>query len=425
LLAALALYGEIHDARGQAEVLGMLGTLRMERGESDLAEADFNRAIDMSRAIGYRHGEAVYQMNLGILLALINKPHAAFQSFDSAAATYAAMGNRRGHALVLSNAAWMRHAVLGDDAGAERNIDEALVVYRDIGDIRGQAQCLGTLGSLRCRAGRYEEGLTLFEESLRLAQEAADSWIASQILKEYARCELDTGLFQEGLVHTDSALRICAETGMGDLAVSIKALRSRLLLASGRVQDAVIVGAEAFEALRPGIELAHLVPFSYGLALFAAGRDQEADRYLEMAHNQLLRSLGDMPTADREVALGSVPAHREVIDAWTRRRPQRAEQRLARTGVPTGRPLAPHEWIAVTWTLHIPADDEIRDQVERRRRRLLRLLGEAAAQGGAPTVDDLAAALEASIATVRRDLAALRLSGEPALTRGTRHSPPR
>ncbi|MBM3696264.1 MAG: tetratricopeptide repeat protein, partial [Actinobacteria bacterium] len=68
LLAALALYGEIHDARGQAEVLGMLGTLRMERGESDLAEADFNRAIEMSRTIGYRHGEAVYQMNLGILL---------------------------------------------------------------------------------------------------------------------------------------------------------------------------------------------------------------------------------------------------------------------------------------------------------------------------------------------------------------------
>ena len=62
LLAALALYGELHDARGQAEVLGMLGTLRMERGESDLAEADFTRAIETSRTIGYRHGEAVYQI---------------------------------------------------------------------------------------------------------------------------------------------------------------------------------------------------------------------------------------------------------------------------------------------------------------------------------------------------------------------------
>ena len=34
-LAALALFGEIGDARGQADVLGMLATLRMERGEPD------------------------------------------------------------------------------------------------------------------------------------------------------------------------------------------------------------------------------------------------------------------------------------------------------------------------------------------------------------------------------------------------------
>ena len=139
----------------------------------------------------------------------------------------------------------------------------------------------------------------------------------------------------------------------------------------------------------------------------------------------LKRLLSDLSETDQQSALSAVPAHREVVDAWTRRRPRRVEQRLARSGVPSGRPLAPHEWISVTWTLHIPADDEIPDQVERRRRRLLRLLGEAAGQGGAPTVDDLAAALAASVATVRRDLAALRRSGEPALTRGTRHRPPR
>ena len=59
----------------------------------------------------------------------------------------------------------------------------------------------------------------------------------------------------------------------------------------------------------------------------------------------------------------------------------------------------------------------------RRRQRLQRLLAEADAQGGAPTVDDLAGALEASVATIRRDLAALRRSGQPAPTRGTRHPP--
>jgi DNA-binding SARP family transcriptional activator/tetratricopeptide (TPR) repeat protein len=425
LLAALALYGEIHDARGQAEVLGMLGTLRMERGESDLAEADFNRAIDMSRAIGYRHGEAVYQMNLGILLVIKSRLGAALRAFEGAAATYSEIANGRGRALVLANSAWIRHANLGDNARAELDVIEAYAVYEQIGDIRGRAQCLVILGSIKAGLGLADEGRHLLEEGVALTLEAEDSWLAAQALRELASVELAAGLADAGIDHTTQAESLCEQIGMNDLRVSIKALRGRLLLQAGQTTEAVRVTAQAMAGLNPGVELAYQVPFAHGLALAAAGKIVEADHYLELAHTHLQALLSDLSETDRASALSAVPAHREVIDAWTRRRPQRAEQRLARTGVPTGRPLAPHERIAVTWTLHIPADDEIRDQVERRRRRLLRLLGEAAAQGGAPTVDDLAAALEASIATVRRDLAALRLSGEPALTRGTRHSPPR
>jgi predicted ATPase len=423
LLAALALYAEIHDARGQAEVLGMLGTLRMERGESDLAEADFNRAIEMSRTIGYRHGEAVYQMNLGILLALINKPRAAFEYFDAAAATYAGMGNRRGQALVLSNAAWMRHAVFGEDSAAEAAVREALEVYADIGDIRGRAQCLGTLGSIRCRHGMTEEGFALLQESFELAQGAADSWIASQVLKEYARCELEAGAYDSGLAHSEQALSICRQMGLGDLAASVRALQSRLLVSQGRPDEALVAATEAMAAIRPGIELAHLIPYALAVALMANSRQAEADKYLEMAHDQLTRSLGDLPALERERALAAVPAHKEVMAAWAQRRPRRSQHVVTRAGVPTGRPVAEHERLLITWTLHTPADDEITDPVARRRLRLERLLEEAAAQGGAPTVEDLAAALKASVATVRRDLAALRRSGSPAPTRGARRMP--
>jgi DeoR/GlpR family transcriptional regulator of sugar metabolism len=72
----------------------------------------------------------------------------------------------------------------------------------------------------------------------------------------------------------------------------------------------------------------------------------------------------------------------------------------------------------VTWTLSHPEDDRIDHPMERRRRRLLRLLTEASNAGTVPSIDLLADALEVSAATVRRDLTALRQQGQPFSTRG-------
>ena len=400
LLAALALYGELQDDRGQAEVLGMLGTLRMERGESDLAESALLRAFETSRAIGYRHGEALYQMNLGILYALSHKPQSARGAFEEAARAYEHLGNRRGQALVLSNSAWLRHAVLGEDDGANSDARKALRVYCEMGDARGQAQCLGVLGSVSYRQGEPTEAVALLEESLALARQAGDSWIEAQVLTEWARCELEARLAGNGLGRAASALELCLRLGMRDLAVSVKALQGRLLVDLGRPEEALAVTSEALRESQPGADPAHSVAFAHSLALAALQRQAEADYYLGIAHTQVLASLGDLPDASQRTAIETVPAHRAVVDAWIARQPERAQFSLARVGAPVGRPLAPDERISVTWTLRSPDDLAIREAACRRRQRLLRLLSEAAAQGGAPTIPDLANALGASTTTV-------------------------
>lgn len=420
LLAALALYGELQDRRGQAEVLGMLGTLRMERGESDLAESALLRALETSRLIGYRHGEAVYQMNLGILYALSHKPQSARGAFVEAANTYEQMGNQRGQALVLSNSAWLRHAVLGEDDGATSDARKALRVYCEMRDARGQAQCLGVLGSVSYRRGKPTEAVALFEESLGLARQAGDSWIEAQVLTEWARCELEAGLAEPGFARAESALALCLRLGMRDLAVSVKALQGHLLVALGRPEEALAVTSEALRESQSGVDPPHSVAFAHSLALAAVQRCTEADHFLGIAYTEVLRSLGDLPDTSRRIAIDTVPAHRSVVDAWTVRQPERTQFSLARVGAPIGRPLTPDERISVTWTLHSPDDLGIHPVACRRRHRLLRLLSEAAAQNGAPTIPDLAHALGVSKTTVRRDLVLLRNQGVRARSRGSR-----
>ena len=107
---------------------------------------------------------------------------------------------------------------------------------------------------------------------------------------------------------------------------------------------------------------------------------------------------------------------------WEGRRPTIERMRIAAAAAPGGRTLSDADQVEVAWTVATPADELIADRIERRRTQLLRLIAEAADQGGAPTVEDLAAALGSSSATIRRDLSSLRAAGRAVETRGTRHS---
>ena len=123
---------------------------------------------------------------------------------------------------------------------------------------------------------------------------------------------------------------------------------------------------------------------------------------------------------DQLLAIRAVPDHASIIDWWMSERPIIRQLVAASALAPTGRPLASDELVPVSLTVSTPADLDIEDKVHRRQARLHRVLGEAVEQGASLTVSDLAAALDISEATVRRDLSYLRASGHQVTTRGSR-----
>ena len=111
-----------------------------------------------------------------------------------------------------------------------------------------------------------------------------------------------------------------------------------------------------------------------------------------------------------------VPEHRDILAAWTKNQPLPITVRLPRADVPTGRPLHDDEWVEIREL----EDSAIPQNIARRHKRILRLLHQAEEQDAAPTLDDLAAALEVGKATIKRNLAALRQAGHTINTRGSR-----
>jgi len=118
--------------------------------------------------------------------------------------------------------------------------------------------------------------------------------------------------------------------------------------------------------------------------------------------------------------LTNVLIHRQLAEAWEANQPVIETVWLAAGTVPTGRPTGPGDLVEVQWTIADRLDGVESPEASQRGRQILRLTREAEEAGAAPTVADLAAALDVSTSTVRRDIETLRAAGHTVPTRGHR-----
>jgi DNA-binding SARP family transcriptional activator/biotin operon repressor len=418
--AALELFGAADDRRGEAEALGLLGVITMERGEAAQAVAHYDRAVTLCREIGYRHGEAVHTGNRGNALWYAGRIPDALTSFGEAIDLFRSMGNRRGEALVQANAASIHHSVVGDDVTAADYSRSALDYFAEVGNEDGAAQVLCNLADIERRAGRLAAAAEHIRDGLAAVERAGNRWLEVQLLSSEAQRLLAGGDHEGAEAAAGTALALCRELGLSDFEAGLLSISGMARLAGGDLSGALVATAEAVRRLSPGTDQGYLVPYRRGLVLETAGRAEDASEAFIEAHELLTRRLQDL-TADQRSSALATPEHRAIADAVSRRRPTIRQVRLARRDVPTGRPLRDDDFALVVWTVAAPEDDAIADPAERRRHRLRRLLAEAESHQAAATVPELAQALGASARTVRRDLQTLRLAGVPVRTRGSRN----
>ncbi len=414
--SALALFVASNDRRGEAEALGSLGIITMERGQTEESLGYYQRAIKVCREIGYRHGEGVNTVNFGNALWYSGRITGALDAFADAIEIFRLIGNRRGQALVEANAASLHHT-LGDDDAAANYCRSALDYFTEVNNADGAAQVLCNLADISRRAGRREEAAEYLRSALASIESTGNHWLEVQALQSRSLLELDRGNPDKALASADHGLRLCRELGLADFEAALLSVRGSGLQALGRLQEAVEATAEAVKSLKPGTDQAYLVPYRHGISLRRLGRENEAAREFRTAHRLLMESMGDLSDDQRAKAM-AVPERRAITEALQSVEATRVTVLLARKGVPTGRPLTDSDLIEVKWTLSLPEDQSLEDLGERRRARMRRLLAEAEDQQASPTIEDLARALEVSVRTVRRDLATLRASGVRVSTRG-------
>ncbi len=152
---------------GEPAALAALGALQLlsERGPFALASEIVERALPLARE---RRTQARLRVSLGVVRARSGQPEAALEPLQEALATARALGLRWHEAQALGalgQAALLRGAL----SEARARYEEALALYRGLGDARGEAGCLAELAHvIGIRGGDHDLARPLLEAALAL-----------------------------------------------------------------------------------------------------------------------------------------------------------------------------------------------------------------------------------------------------------------
>ncbi len=113
----------------------------------------------------------------------------------------------------------------GDYPAAEASHEQALRLYRDLGQRREQAEVLNSLGELSSRCAVGQQTCHYYNQALAIAREVGAPLEEARDLEGLGRCHLQEGHTREGRAHLQQALTIYQRIG----APSVRRVQQALL----------------------------------------------------------------------------------------------------------------------------------------------------------------------------------------------------
>lgn len=407
-LALTEVRPELYPAR--ADALRVLAEVSLNRAEWELARATLQTTIRLFEELQDRWPLAIaYFMATSIGYAMGQHADACMYVTKLQALVRAGEVATNSHWMVYVHTCAIDAAVhAGDLPTAEQIAQQAHGLVEQSDDVQASIYLLTAIGSLRLFQNRYRDAFRYLERAVRLWQQAPSGMMtpmllhatAAHLLGKQAAAEASLSLVEQGLAGREIAYynvslyftRFLVRGTPDDLrAAHAELQRQAALFRDARQRDAFLREVRLHRIVE---RLWHLRPLAGALRAAAGIWTQLTALY--------------QPEA---AAPTSTTAHTLAVC-------------LAQANAPLGRALSANEHVLVDWTVDSGADDmrilQHHGKAALRHHRLRRLLDEAAAQGAAPTDDDLAAALGVSRRTILRDIEHLTQRGDILATRRRR-----
>jgi len=172
---ALEISREINDRRGEASALYSIGNVYEMQGKLSEAFIFFTNALGMciQRKNDAKKEEANALVSIGILYGKTNKPLEAFKFFKQALSIYREINDKQGEASALDNMGII-YRKRNEQSKALQHFKQALKIHNDIYNKKGEAHVLGNMGNVYWTQNKLTEALKFFKQALGIYREIND-----------------------------------------------------------------------------------------------------------------------------------------------------------------------------------------------------------------------------------------------------------
>jgi len=184
-----------------------MGRLAIKNDNAQGALDFLNQALSLAIQLDNQEQKAATLHAMAVAYRMLNRPLDSLRDGEDALTIWRSIGQKRGVASSLNEAA-RTEVLLGKNKEALENFKDALQIRRDIGDKRGLGDTLIDLGNFYDDRGDHDQALKMYKESLQIERDIGNESLQSACLNNIADVYFAKGQYEDARTYYLQALQL-------------------------------------------------------------------------------------------------------------------------------------------------------------------------------------------------------------------------
>jgi len=241
-----------------------LGRIDIKSGDSQGSFDPLNRAYSQAAQVDNQEQKATSLHLMAVAYRMLSKPEEVLRNEQEAITIWRQIGQKRGLAFSLNEIA-RAQASLGKTKDALANFQEALQIRRDIGDKRGLGDTLIDMGNFSDDRGDHDQALKMYKEALELERDIGNESLQASCLNNIGAVYSEKSQYDDALTYFQQALQLREKSKVPQDIVEAVQNLGQVLANMGQYDQAISYYVRALDLRRSMNDPHGTALASYGL----------------------------------------------------------------------------------------------------------------------------------------------------------------